>query len=205
MPDQVRVIRAFTTDERFVPAETPPLQEDVPAGPYLLAVTAQGQVVCTPLAAFRIASTRVGRRYIRLNEDDRVVMVDVITDQQTMFLVSQKGHVLHFPVAEINVISSAGKGVLGIKLADRDVCIGGLVMTRKRDKMLVETSGGKTMEFGAGKETTSRGGKGFEAVKRTSFVRVIPPPLELADWDAVEARADKTKAETNGEQRSLFE
>jgi len=206
LADQVRVVKAFTTDERFVPAETPPLQKGEPAGPYLLAITAQGQAVLMPLASFRSASTRVGRRYIRLNEGDRVVLADIITDQPSLFLASQNGHVLYFPISEINVISSAGKGVLGIKLQEGDVCLGGLVVTARRDKLLVETSGGKTMEFGAGREPTSRGGKGFEAVKRSSFVRVIPPPLELTDWDAVEGKADKAKAETNGEQqRSLFE
>ena len=47
----------------------------------------------------------------------------------------------------------------------------------------------------------SRGGKGFEAVKRTWFVRVVPPPIELVDWDQVEGR-EKPKekaAERNGD------
>ena len=74
--------------------------------------------------------------------------------------------------------------------------------------MQVETTGGKTMEFRRGKyEVTSRGGKGFEAVKRTSFVRVVPPPIELVDWDQVEGKAEeKSRGEgVNGEQRTLFE
>ena len=38
------------------------------------------------------------------------------------------------------------------------------------DKFTLETSGGKMMEFGRAKyEVTSRGGKGFEAVKRANF------------------------------------
>ena len=54
---------------------------------------------------------------------------------------------------------------------------------------------------------TSRGGKGFEAVKRTTFVRVVPPPIELVDWDEIEGKGEeKTKiGESNGEQRELFE
>jgi hypothetical protein len=54
---------------------------------------------------------------------------------------------------------------------------------------------------------TSRGGKGFEAVKRTSFIRVVPPPIELVDWDKVEGKGEEKvkKSETNGEQRTLFE
>jgi hypothetical protein len=55
---------------------------------------------------------------------------------------------------------------------------------------------------------TSRGGKGFEAVKRASFVRVIPPPIELADWDQVgEPNGDgkEGRGEKNGGDRSLFD
>jgi hypothetical protein len=101
-----------------------------------------------------------------------------------------------------------GKGVMGIKLTGDDVCLGGALMSGRFDKMVLETSGGRTMEFGRGKyDVTSRGGKGFEAVKRTSFVRVVPPPIDLVDWDKVEGKENGNgkKAEANGEQRTLFE
>jgi hypothetical protein len=59
---------------------------------------------------------------------------------------------------------------------------------------------------------TSRGGKGFEAVKRTNFVRVVPHPIELVDWEQVEGKnggknGHKDKGpERNGEQQgNLFE
>src|SRR5205807_4741293 len=42
--DQVRVVNAVTTDERFVPLDQPPANGE-PAGPYLLVVTAQGQTL----------------------------------------------------------------------------------------------------------------------------------------------------------------
>ena len=37
---------------------------------------------------------------------------------------------------------------MGIKLEDGDVCLGGALMGRRFDKFVLETSGGKTMEFG---------------------------------------------------------
>jgi len=72
---------------------------------------------------------------------------------------------------------------------------------------VMETSGGKQMEFYGSREMSGRGGKGFEAVKRTSFVRIVTPPIELVDWDKVEGRGEEKndKAETHGEQKSLFE
>ena len=50
---------------------------------------------------------------------------------------------------------------------------------------------------------TSRGGKGFEAVKRTTFTQVVPPAIELVDWDKVEQK--ESEAENKGGQPKLFE
>jgi DNA gyrase subunit A len=205
--DQVRIVNAVTTDERFTPPEGKPKNGE-PPGPYLLVVTAQGQTLRTPLAPFRTASTKVGRRYVRLNTGDRVVMATVPKDEESIFLASAEGHVLHFRIEEINILSGVGKGVIGMKLGKDDTCLGGALISGRFDMMQVETAGGKFMEFRRGKyEVTSRGGKGFEAVKRTSFVRVVAPTIELIDWDQVEAKADEgTKANGRSDnQGKLFE
>jgi DNA gyrase subunit A len=207
LADQVRVVGVVTTDERFTPTE-PPATNGEPAGPYLLVATAQGQVLRLPLSPFRTASTKVGRRYVRLAEGDKVVMATILKpDHRSLFLASANGHVLHFPVEEINILSGVGKGVMGIKLGPKDTCLGGALVRNQNDAMVIETSGGKQMEFYGSREMASRGGKGFEAVKRTSFVRVVVPPIELVDWDKVEGRAEERngKIETNGEQKKLFE
>lgn len=217
LADQAKLVNAVTTDERF----TPPLQvpaagkkkkksadeEDDPLPPYLLVVTAQGQTIRTPLESHRLESTKVGRRYARLNEGDRVVLVQVLKDEKSMFLASQDGHVIHFPIEEINILSGVGKGVMGIKLADDDVCLGGAVISEKNPAMVVETSSGKTQEFKADKyDIVSRAGKGFEAVKRSTFTRVVPPPIELVNWDEVEGKTEERNGhgKANG-QGKLFE
>jgi DNA gyrase subunit A len=207
LADQVRIVGAMTTDERFTPADHP-VSNGEPAGPYLLVATAQGQVLRTPLAPFRTASTKVGRRYVRLSEGDKVMMAAVVKpEQRSLFLASAHGHVLHFPLEEVNILSGVGKGVMGIKLGKDDTCLGGALIRNQNDALVMETSGGKQMEFHGSREMSSRGGKGFEAVKRTSFTRLVPPPIELVDWDKVEGRGDEKngKAETNGGQQSLFE
>jgi DNA gyrase subunit A len=200
MADQVKVVNAVSTDERFTPPDEKPKNGE-PGAPYLLVVTAQGQTLRTPLAPFRTASTKVGRRYVRLNEGDHVVMATVLRgDEDTIYLASAEGHVIHFNVDDINILSGVGKGVMGIKLAEGDVCLGGALMSGRFDKMVLETSGGRTMEFGRNKyEVTSRGGKGFEAVKRANFVRVVPPPIELVDWEQMEGKnVNGTKKGQNG-------
>jgi DNA gyrase subunit A len=206
--DQVRIVAAVTTDERFTPADEKATNGE-PPGPYLLVVTSQGQTLRTPLVPFRAASTKVGRRYVKLNDGDKVVAVWVPRDEETLYLASGNGHVLHFRVDEINVLAGIGKGVMGIKLEKDDTCIGGALMGGRFDKLVLETSGGKTMEFGRAKyEVTSRGGKGFEAVKRTSFVRVVPPPIELVNWEEIEGENGDQKGngkEKGGEPKGLFD
>jgi DNA gyrase subunit A len=213
LADQVKVIAAVTTDERFHPVENPKSENGEPPGPYLLAVTTQGQTLRTPLAPFRTESNKLGRRYLRLNEGDRVVLVTMPREEKTIYLASANGHVIHFQIAEINILAGVGKGVMGIKLKEGDTCLGGALMGGRFDKLVLETSGGKTMEFGPNKyDVTSRGGKGHEAVKRTNFVRVQPAPIELVDWDQVEGKngdknGHKEKApEANGpKQGYLFQ
>jgi DNA gyrase subunit A len=207
LADQVKMIAAVTTDARFTPAEVEPAN-GTPPPPYLLVVTAQGQTLRTPLAPFRVESTKAGRRYVRLNDGDRVVAVTIPRDEETVYLASADGHVIHFKIDEINVLSGVGKGVLGIKLDGDDACIGAALMGGRFDKFVLEMSNGKTMEFGRNKyDVVGRGGKGHEAVKRLSFVRVVPPPIELVDWDKVEGKngnGHKEKANgANGDQQGL--
>ena len=53
---------------------------------------------------------------MRLAEGDKVVLATVLRDEESLFLASQSGHVIHFPLSEVNVLSGAGKGVMGMKL-----------------------------------------------------------------------------------------
>jgi DNA gyrase subunit A len=201
LADQVKVISAVTTDERFVPTEEKGQKGD-PPGPYLLAVTSGGLALRAPLAPFRAASTKAGRRYVRLPEGDRVVMAVVPSGEETVFLASQSGHVVHFPIAEVNVLSGAGKGVLGIKLGKGDVCLGGALSGNRFDALVVETTGGIRKEVRRGAyPATHRGGKGYEIVKRADLVRVVPPPIELVNWDELDGGKPKA-AERNGEAKN---
>jgi DNA gyrase subunit A len=111
--------------------------------------------------------------------------------------------VIHFPIEEINILSGVGKGVIGIKLADDDRCIGGALISRKSQMLQVETSGEKVLEFTGRYETVSRGGKGFEAVKRSTLTRVIPPPIELVNWEEIEGKPSEKNGKSG--QGSLFQ
>jgi DNA gyrase subunit A len=207
LADQAKIVTAVTTDERFTPPEGKAANGE-PPGPYLLVVTAHGQTLRTPLAPFRAESTKIGRKYVKLNDGDKVVAVWLPTNEETIYLASANGHVIHFKIEDVNILAGVGKGVMGIKLADGDSCIGGALMGGRFDKLVLETSGGRTMEFGRAKyDVTSRGGKGFEAVKRTDFTRVVPPPIELVNWEEIEGKNEDKSRETSkaNNQGELFE
>ena len=122
-----------TTDERFTQPSKPGKGDD-PIPPFVLVVTSQGQVLRTPLVAHRIASTKTGRMYVRLNENDRVVNVFIVNKEKSMMLASKFGHIIHFSIDEVNILSGVGKGVMGIKLGEEDHCLGGVVISGSGSK-----------------------------------------------------------------------
>ncbi|HJZ54893.1 MAG TPA: DNA gyrase C-terminal beta-propeller domain-containing protein, partial [Gemmataceae bacterium] len=203
--DGVRVVSVISTDVRFTPADQPGKGE-TPGGPYLLVATSAGSVLRLPLAAFRTESTKSGRRFVKLDDGDKVVMVRLVGDETGVMLASSGGHVIHFPVDDVSVLSGPGKGVIGIKIDD-EVCVGGMLVGGRFDKLVVETEKGTTQEFGPGAiKVGSRARVGEKPRERTRFSRVAAPPIELVNWDEVDGKAPKKDAEKNGDgQGTLFD
>ena len=186
-----RIIAAISTDSRFTPPDDEP-DNGEPPGPYVLVATARGQVLRTPLAPFRTASTVRGRQYVRLNAGDRVVMATLVRNEKSVVLAAASGHVIHFPIEQVNILSGVGKGVIGIKLSDKDVCLGGALLHGGRDSVVLETTHGKRIEFFGSRQLTGRGGKGIAVVKRQRLRRIVPPQIELVDWDEMERNGQPT-------------
>jgi DNA gyrase subunit A len=188
LADQVRVVAAVTTDSRFTPADKPG-KGDTPGGPYILVATSAGNVLRTPLAAFRGESTKSGRRYAKLDEGDKVVMMQLVGEETGVMLASSNGHLIHFGVDEVSILAGVGKGVVGIKMDD-DVCIGGVLVGTRFDKLVVETESGKQQEFGPGAiKIQKRAGKGEKPGARTRFTRLVPATIDLVNWDELEGKA----------------
>ena len=200
--DGVKVIGAVTTDPRFTPADQP-TKGDTPGGPYMLVATRNGFVLRSPLSGYRPESTKAGRRFVKLEAGDKVVMAKLVGDETGVMLGSNRGHVIHFPLQQVNVLAGVGKGVIGIKLEPDDECIGGALVNDARryeaNRLVVETESGKPQEFGPlAIKSQNRGGKGEKPGARTKFARVVPPAIELVNWDEVEGKAPKKDAEKNG-------
>ena len=188
LPDQAKVFAALSTDPRFTPADVPAkglIAE--PNGPFLLIATAFGNVLRVPLTSYRVESSKVGRKFVKLEAGDKPVFVQLIGEEKGIMLATKGGRVIHFAIDEVNILTGVGKGVVGIKHDEGDSVIGGtLTSTSRFDKLTVETENGKTQEFGTGAyPIVSRGGKGTKPGARTNFVRVVPQPITLVNWDEI--------------------
>jgi DNA gyrase subunit A len=187
MGDGGSILKALSTDARFTPADYAVKKEESP-GPYLLIATKLGAVMRFPLTGLRTPSTKAGRKYCRLREGDRVVWVELLRDEDSVFLCSKHARILHFAIKEVPVLSNAGRGVRGIRIATDDEVLGGALMSRPSDVLKVRNEGDKQLSFGQMKyQLTSRGGKGIKTSARTGFVEVIRPDIVLVDWSTLES------------------
>jgi DNA gyrase subunit A len=190
--DGATIVQALSTDARFTPEDHAVKKETSP-GPYLLVATALGQVLRISLSPFRAASTKAGRKFCRLAAGDRVAYVDLVREGTSVFLATRQARVTHFDLKEVPVLSTAGKGVRGIRLAAEDQVLGAAQMSAPRDCLRVITTAEKEMVFGQTKyELTSRGGKGVKTSHRSGFASILRPPIELVDWTAIEETAGKS-------------
>jgi DNA gyrase subunit A len=186
LSDGVQMVAAISTDARFTPADKKVRRQPTPA-PYLLIATEQGQVMRLSLSAFRLPSTKVGRKFCRLRKGDRVVFAELISDADSMFLATQNARVLHFMIDDVPILASAGIGVKGIRLEKDDRVLSAVQLARVSDCLRVVNTNGKQLSFGQMKyEVTSRGGKGIKTSQRSGFDEIIHPPIHLIDWTEIE-------------------
>ncbi len=163
----------------------------LPPPPYAVALTAGGKTLRFALAPLAVVSTRKGRAVVRLDplvKGDRVVGVEPSDGLENVCLATKSARVLIFPVAEVNVVSAAAKGVTAVKLDTSDRVIGFTLADRKREGLTVRTSRGATQIVRATKyPVTGRGGRGYAILQRGSLDAIVPdevrpvPPVEQVD------------------------
>ena len=187
LSDGAAIVSALTTDPRFTSEDIE--YEDWPPAPYLFVATALGQVMRISLSPFRTASTKNGRKYCRLRRGDRVVHVEMMDEEDTVFLVSKAARLIHFAVTDVPILSGPGKGVRGLKLADPDdYVLAAKRLSRPSDVLKVVNENDKTLSYGQMKyNVTSRGGKGVRTSQRTGLKQVIRPDVEVPNWSQLEA------------------
>jgi DNA gyrase subunit A len=169
--DGERIVGVTCSDPRLHPApaevDLATLAEDDPRPPFAVCITRQGKAVRFPLTSHKDVSTRSGRRFVSLGDDDSAIAVVVCAGDEMVTLATEDAHVLIFAVNEIPPRANAAKGVNAIKLEELDRVLGFQLSTRKRDGLKVWTNRGAEMIV---RETSyrpaSRGGKGICVLKR---------------------------------------
>ena len=129
-------------------------------------------------------TTRAGRRFAKPAKGDEIAAVFVCDEKDLVALASEKGRAILFPANEVPVLAGPGKGVLGFKLAPDDRLVGAALFGDDEKRATLTLVNGKGTEHTITKRYTpvSRGGKGFELIKRDRLVKALAPEITLIDF-----------------------
>lgn len=189
--DRERIVGVASFDERALPKPskepngTPELfgeegEEKEGAGPYVLGVSKGGLAVKIPIKGYMEASTRSGRRFMRLGKGDETLGVEFSAGHENVCLVSKEGLALIFPVHQIPVVQSAAKGVIAMRLNKGDAVFGYTISAAARKGLTVETSRGRTEVVRTTKfKISNRGNKGSSIINRGHITKVFQEPVEI--------------------------
>lgn len=200
--DGERVIAAFSLDPRMLhltPSVT--TTSPTPALPLFngptngnsasmgqgIAVSSAGMGVRFDLDSLKEPSTRLGRKYMKVRENEEVVGVGFLHKplNMTLAIASARGrYLLLNPDKEVTLLSGPGRGVIVIKLEKGDQVLAMRLLKDKRDHLILIDEGGNQLPPISTKkyQPVSRGGKGqrIAKLKRGSLIKgVVPPPIEL--------------------------
>jgi DNA gyrase subunit A len=177
--DGERLVGALSLDPRLAKNITP-AKEGAEPPVHGLAVTSDGYSLRFGLDGLVEPSTRAGRRYARAADGAEVVGVAKVTGDEIVIAATRSARAMLCRADEVNYLSGPGRGVILIKLTDKeDAVIGFIASVGDRDLLTVETSRGAEQTISTTKyEVTGRGGKGRELLQRGQFIRVIPQPVE---------------------------
>ncbi|MCY4001783.1 MAG: DNA topoisomerase 4 subunit A [Bacteroidetes bacterium] len=172
--DKEHVIGAIPCDPRIVrSADESKNKEDLGN---IVAVTSKGLTHQQPLSMFSDVSTRKGRIFMRVAEDDEILGVWPASGDEFVCMASKQGHIKIFPTSEVPVRLGPSKGVKGMHLVDDDRLIGALVSANSREGVSVQTPRGRQEIIRRTKyDSSRRGGKGRKIIQRGEL---DPSPLQ---------------------------
>ncbi|MGB3543588.1 DNA gyrase subunit A, partial [Rubrivirga sp.] len=194
--DRETVVGVASFDARVLPVGVPEVNgvpqpelfqgdgapaDDVVLGPYVVAVSSDGQAVRLEAEAFMEPSNKNGRVMMRLKGGQRVVNAEVASGTENVCLATKQGRALIFPVPQISVFKSAAKGVIAMRLDGKNDRVLGMALSdAARRGLEVETSRGRTEIVRTTKfEISNRGNKGSTIISRGTLQAATPDPVEL--------------------------
>jgi DNA gyrase subunit A len=146
------------------------------------AATSDGFAATFGLSTLSEPSTKTGRRFLKLNENQEVVGADLIQGDETIIAATVDRRALLTPADQINYLSGPGKGVTLIKLSPGDRVLAVRAASSETETLTLKTNMGGEQRINTAKyETSSRGGRGREIIKRGKFTEVVPDEIEAPE------------------------
>jgi len=191
--DRERVVAVQSFDPRNMPQFAPPVGEEGqvqlalddagdPPAPWGIAGSRQGRIARFSLMAHSEASTRSGRRYMRVGkDDDGVIAVYTCVGEEWVSIASELGRALAFPVTDVNILRAAGKGVMAMKLRPEDHILAFELSANRSGGALVHTERGREVLVTPRRFGGSRAGRGAVVLKRGKFVDWRREPVIILD------------------------
>ena len=184
LKDGERIVAAFSLDPRSIGDIKSPGPEYAPPS-HAIAVGSDGYALRFGFESFVEPSTRNGRRYARTAAGREIVGVANIFGDETIIAVTRKARITLCIAEEINYLAGPGRGIKLMQVAKEDHLLGFKASQGDRDLMQVVTGQGSQRTISTAKyDTTRRGGKGREIMKRGTIVSIVPEELagpELSD------------------------
>lgn len=188
--DGERVVGAASTDPRFMhefAAPKPELGEEYEEPyPHFLAVSKKGMALRFAAWPHRDPSTRGGRQFGKLKDDDEFVDVYQVYAEDDVSAVTHKGKLLTCNAMDINLLAGAGRGVAFIKLDDDDDVVASWKVSVPVE--LTKSSGGTLALKPGSYERANRAGKGKPIIKRGTIDAVVLPNPPMPDFESGKAK-----------------
>ncbi len=187
--DREQIVGVAVFDERILPKASTELDgepelfeanESNVEGPFLVALSTDGQAVRFPISNVNEPSNKNGRTFMRVGKGAIVLRTELAVGNEYVCLATTQGFALVFDVQQIPVFKNAAKGVRTIRLGPKDTVLGFTLSRAARQGLEVETNRGRREVVRRTKfEPTNRGNKGKQVIKRGTLKAVVAPPIEI--------------------------
>ncbi|MCG8684431.1 MAG: DNA gyrase subunit A [Desulfobacterales bacterium] len=140
----------------------------------------------------------MGVRGMRIEEDSRVVGMEVLGDEDTLLTVTENGYGKRSQVEEYRIQTRGGKGVFSIKTSKRNGKMVALALVADNDELMMVTDKGKLIRTAIdGINVISRNTQGVKLInlaKAEALIGIARLPEENGDEEDTENLSDDEDA-----------
>lgn len=159
---------------------------------FVLFTTKNGVVKKTPLDEYIKTQKKTGIAAINIREDDELVSVNLIKDENILFVTSG-GYSIRIKAEDISISSRIAIGYKGITLHPDDSVVAVLPIRNNEDSLAIFSTNGMGKKFPVSEcPVQNRGGKGLICYKPTNSSGPIAAATLISDEDNILICGDKT-------------